>query len=572
MKILRTFVLFAAFTLLTGSLFASEVSDLFADRLPKMSSGNLDEKKNAQQDWQNFCRQNGNDPTVRNEINKLTVEQLDKDNPAETKAWLIRQIGLTGDASVVPALAKCLTNDDVQVKDEAAKALAMNPSKEAESALKASKSQISKDALHERNIDRMLMTKTGNETKMPMAIPYASEKAVSDWMKGYDKLGDLEKAQTLANLTVRRDGKYIQQALAGLKSDNDALRDAAILAVGAMGSSRQIPVLLEQAFDGKNKDLAKLALSRMTDRMLDAQLLGQLNKEKDAGRFETIADILKQRDNAAAMPVIMERAQSDDSPNRLALIRIAENFASKDDAADFVNVWEKITDRGQKDQAEQIIARLVGGDAEPVIKKRTDSNYAAMFSLLGRIGDEKSLEEIRNRVFEKPLTGGMKASPELKAAALRAMCNWPDGRVVEDLLGVAGDDKFSDGDRVSALRAFARVASLPNDQIKIKAGDKEKVDLLTKGMDIAKRVDEKRLILQRAGQVRHGDSLRFIMKHFDDPDLQHQVCWSVVDLAHHTWLRDSAKDDFKAALDKVISTSKDQNQLDRAKRYRAAMQ
>lgn len=571
MKILRTLVLFVAVVLVAnGSLRASEASDMLADRLPKMSSDNMDEKKNAQRDWQNFCRQKGADKTVRDEINKLTVEQLDKDNPVETTVWLIRQIGLTGDDSVVSVLAKCLDSKEVRIKDEAARALAMIPGKEAEAALKASGTQLAKDALHERNIDRMLMTKTGNETKMPMAIPYATDKAVADWMKGYDKLDDHAKAQTLANLTVRRDG-YIRQVQAGLKSDNEVLRDAAILAVGALGSSRQIPELLDLASNDKTRDLAKIALIRMNDRMLDVQLLGALEKEKDAGRFETIADILKNRDNSTAFPVLMKRALAPDVANRLNLIRTAESFADKDNVGQFVDVWEKITDRGQRDQAEQIIARLVQGDSAPVVKKRTDKNYALMFSLLGRIGDEKSLDEIRNRVFDKPLGAGMKASPELKAAALRALCNWPDGRVAEDLLAVAGDEKFSDSDRIAALRAFARVASLPNDQIKIKVGDKEKVELLAKGMAIAKRVDEKRLILQRAGQVRHPDSLRFILNYFDDGELQHQVCWSIVDLSHHNGLRNSAKDEFKAALDKVIATSKDQNQLDRAKNYRNAM-
>ena len=571
MKLFRLLALLIAVTALIENLHASETSEFLAERLPKMASENQEERKNAQQDWQNYCRQKGNDATLRTEINRLTVEQLNREIPVETTVWLIRQLAVTGDASVVPVLAKSLAGDNSRISDEAARTLAIIPAKEAETALKSSTTKPAQNAIHERRIDRNILKKVGPEKTMPMAIPYADEKAVAEWMRNYEKLNDLEKSQTLANLSIRRDGRYISQALEGLKSENETLRDAAILAVGAMGSSREIPVLLEQAFDGKNKELAKESLARMSDRMLDARLVGLLEQEKNPGRFETMADILKNRFNKASFPIIMKRAAQQDCPNRLALIRIAEPFASKDDIGSFVDIWQQITDRGQRDQAEQIIARIADGDAGPVLKKRTKTNEIDMYSLLGRIGDEKSLEEIRALVFKKNLPQGMKSSPELAAAALRAMCNWPDGRVAEDLLAVAGDQSFSEGDRIAALRGFARVASLPNDRIRIKVGDKEKAALLAKGMEHAIRVDEKRLILQRAGQVRHADSLRFIVKYFDVPELQHQVCWSIIDLAHHTGLRDSAKDDFKAALDKVLATSKDQAQLERAKRYRDAM-
>jgi hypothetical protein len=340
------------------------------------------------------------------------------------------------------------------------------------------------------------------------------------------------------------------------------------LALGALGGTQEIPVLLDQAFDGGNKELAKNILSQITDQGFDEVLLERLKTEKDAGRFEVIVDILSRRYNASILPIVLERAKAADTPNRLALIRNVEKLATKEDVSDFINVWELITDRGQRDQAEQIIARLVNGDSEPILKKRTEKNYAEMFSLLGRIGDEKSIKEITDRVFKRPLDAGMSATPELTASALRAMCNWPDGRVANDLLLVAESKDFSDTDRIAALRGFARVASLPNDRIKIKINDKEKTALLAKGFDYAIRIDEKRLIIQRIGQVRHADSLKFVMQYFDNAELQDAVIRSVLDLAHHTDLRRSDKEAFSEALDKVLAVTKDQGLLERAKRYK----
>lgn len=571
MRTLHYFVLFLALGFFGGNLFASETADLFKDRLPKMSSENQDERKNAQQDWMRYCLQNGNKSEIREEACNLMLEQLGNDTPVETKVWLIRQLGYIGDDAAVSGLKKVLSSDEKRVADEAARALANIPGDAAAAALKEVGTELAKAALHEAGLDRDVLRKNENETAMPMAIPYVSEEKVAEWMKGYASMDDLEKMQTLANIAVRRDARYIKEAIEGMKSDNAFLRDVAIITVGTIGSSREIPSLLEQVFEGKNKELAKQSLVRMNDRMLDARLLGTLEAEKDNGRFEQIADILNKRENAAAMPIILARAKTPNCPNRLELLQIAEGLASKDEIGGFIEVWAGITNRGQKDRAEQIIARLVDGDSKPVTAKRTTANYADMFSLLGRIGDDASLEEIRNRVFGKPLPSSMTATPELKAAALRAMCNWPNARVANDLLQVVEGTGFANPEKIAALRGYIRVASLPNDRIGINVREKGKVEMLEKAMKLSTRVDEKRLAIQRAGQVRHVDSLNFIMRHFDTADLQSDACNSVVELAHHTELRNSAKTEFGAALDKVLKTSKDQNLLDRAKRYRDAM-
>jgi hypothetical protein len=553
-------------TLFISGVSASETSDLFNSFLPKIASANQDEKRDAQQGLMNLVLQN-NDPAVKKEVLALLAEQVQKENPVETSVWLIRQIGYVGSDSVLPVLAKLAASSEKRIADEAARAISFIPGDASAALLKSlntplAKDALLKDALHEHKPDRDIRKNNENETKMPLAISHAPDAAVAEYLAGYSKLDDITKMQVLAGLKVRGDKKYIKYALDELKNGDEFIQKNAVAAVAAMDGGAYLPQLLEAAFDGKTGEIAKQVIVRINDNKLDSALTKALKSEQDFGHFEVIADILKQRWDRGILPIVLEKTKAADSPNRLQLLRIAEDLSDKSNIADFVAAWELFTDAGQRDQAEQIIARISAGDAEPVLKQRNEKNYYAAFSLLGRVGDDKSLAEVREK---------LSSDKEHRGEILRALFNWTDGRVIDDLLKIAGDAGFSDNDRISALRAFARVASLPDDQIKIKAGDREKVAFLEKGMELAVRPAEKNLILQRAGQVRCVESLKFILKYFDDPQLRHQVCWSIVDLSHHTGLRNQDKKLFAEALDKVLEVSKDQNQINRAKTYREAL-
>lgn len=569
MKTIRFLTVFVLTAMMVSVIFAAEITKQTMPPVSQLGSDNLQEREKAQQDWQNYCRSLGPHWELRQAACEEMLNAINaEETPVEAKVWLIRQFGIIGDDLTVPTLIPFLNHENIRIRDETARALANIPGNKSAEALKNFDTQLAKDILTQLNSDRDALKKTGNETALPQGLPYADETVVTEWMKKYDQFSDVEKARTLAGLTVRKDKKYLPYALNALKSNDELLHNAGLWGVGTFGGTQEIPVLLELVFNGNNKGLAKNILLRIVDNGFDETLIEHLKTEKDTGRFEVIADILSRRYNISILPIILERAKAADTPNRLALIRIAENIAVQKDVGNFIDVWELITDRSQRDQTEQIIARLVNGDSEPVLKKRTEKNCADMFSLLGRIGDEKSIKEITDRVFKRSLDAGMSATPELAAAALRAMCNWPDGRVADDLLLVAESKDFSESDRIAALRGFVRVVSLPNDRIKIKINDEEKTALLVKGFDNAIRIDEKRLIIQRAGQVRHADSLKFILQYFDNAELQDAVIRSVLDLAHHTNLRRSDKETFTTALDKVLAVTKDQELLDRAKRYK----
>ena len=595
---MKTFRFFATVAVLAATctiVFASETSDKFAEWVRDFASPDIKQRQEAQQNWQTYCREKGNDSNIRKEIVQVSVNQLAKANPVDTTVWIMRQLGTVCDASdkmTIQVLGKCLEDNEVRVRDEAARALANIPGKEVEDIVKRingrGESQLVKDLMTSRTIKADIPSNTAVESQYPQAIPYvpmANLNEVAAWLKGYDKLGDMEKAQVLSNLTaraaraqvifqkrriqgqstdrqddlVRVYAHYIPYALDAVKSSDESLRNAGILAVGTLGGTKEIPFLLEQAHSGENKDLAKLALVRMSGKGIDDTLIANLKTEQNAEKFNILADILNRRYNQEIGPILLERAKAAGTENRLQLLQLAEPTSTKAHIGDFVKAWALISDRGQKNQAEQVIARLSGGDAKPALQAlANDWETPDALSLLGRIGDAGTIDKIKQN-----------------KNAVRAFSNWPNAQVANDLLAIARNEKNSEEDRRSAFRAYVRVMSLPHDQLGIDIKDAARVEQLADAFSLAKQVDDKRLVIQRVGQIRTVESLLFILKYYDEAELQEAVCGAILDLAHHVDFKRTAMEEFDAALDKVlaaldkISNDNVRNQFrDRANRYK----
>jgi hypothetical protein len=328
--------------------------------------------------------------------------------------------------------------------------------------------------------------------------------------------------------------------------------------VGALGGTAEIPFLLEQIRTGENRNLAMLALSRMSGQRIDNALLEKLQAEANEERFIILADVLNRRFNAAIRPIVLERAKAPGTTNRLRLVEFAEHYSTVADIADYVAVWAMISDRGQKDRAEHIIARLSRGNATPVVEALGDDwDTPDGLSLLGRVGDAGMLDRIRQRDH-----------------AIHAFRNWTNAVVADDLIAFVRNTDNPETDRIAALRAFVRVISLPGtrpqDQVGIQITYAEKVARLAEVSEWASRVEDKRFILERAGQIRTVESLRFLLQHIDDDELRERVCQSILDLAHHADLRRSALEEFRAALDKVLEVTTNNDFRNRATGLRAA--
>ena len=107
--------------------------------------------------------------------------------------------------------------------------------------------------------------------------------------------------------------------------------------------------------------------------------------------------------------------------------------------------------------------------------------------------------------------------------------------MASELLAIA---KTSDnrGHRLSALRAYVRVVTLPSDR-----PSGETLGMLKTAMKLATRADDKKLLLTRAATIRDVQTLRWVAPYLDNSALAPAARRAVVELAHHRGLREPNK-------------------------------
>ncbi|MBQ9799588.1 MAG: HEAT repeat domain-containing protein [Thermoguttaceae bacterium] len=551
--------------------FAQEAAAKLAEFAPKMTAqnmadgGQVGEMEKAQQGWMNYVLETASDkPETRAEANKAALEALAGDYPVVTKAWLLHVLQWTADETCVDAIAPFLANEDARLVDAASRALAEIPGDAALKALEKARdaAEGDKKAAFEHFIkSRSVDCSPAVETETIQSLPYVSDAKFAEFMSGFDKLSDDDKARALGALRVRKAKDFVDVAVKALKSESVEVKRAAILALEKIATGKEFDVLYEQmkTFD---RGFVADAMKRIPGADFDAAVAAALKKETNGDNAATLADVVSARYLVSEVSSLLDSAKKGDCPIRLQLLTAAERLATKEHIGDFVDAFVAIPAGGDRDRAEQIIARLCEGDATPVIAKMNNANGATIFPLLGRIGGDAAFAQI-----ERGLKSGNAA---MIALSVRSLCNWPNAKVASQLLDAAKNGAYPENMRIQALRAYIRVVSLPDDQDAVDMSGADKLAALKDAFKLATRDDERNLALERVGSVRELDSVKFALEHVDNKALQNKALNAVLDLAHQDFLRKKDKDLFTKALDVVLEKG-DQGQKDRAGRYKAAM-
>jgi HEAT repeat protein len=353
-------------------------------------------------------------------------------------------------------------------------------------------------------------------------------------------------------------------------SQEPAVRAAAVQGLGVLGSGTEVAVLKRSlAAAEPEKSAARRALTILRGDDAVKQIV-EAAEFGEPGLRPVFIDILADRRARSALPALVKTTGDADGAVRSAAMRALGSLGGPDQVAGMVAGLLKAAPGGERDQAERAVVAVCTQNAGKeksadvflaAFKAAGDADRDALLPALGRIGGPAAMAIVDGLINDP--------DPAKRQFGLKALTRWPDATVAPrllDLLAKATDqDKDQgQGERDMLLSALIRIAPLPDNKL----NDQQKLELLAKTMQLCQKDEDRARVLERANAIRTVETFRFVLPYLDNPALAEPACKSVVELAHHQKLRDGNKDEFMKALDKVISTTKNAELVERASRYK----
>lgn len=384
------------------------------------------------------------------------------------------------------------------------------------------------------------------------------------------QLADLPDASKLAVIELaaaRRGADVLPLVMSLVESPKVELKQAGIRYLGLIGDTSAIPKLIDTLAAGSEVTAAAQAALASLPRPEVTKALLEALQNRPAARVPVIAVLVDLKCYDAIDPLVEIAADTDAAvygPALEGLRGIAD--PDKTDIPRLVKLLLRSEAGKHRDEAEKTI--LLVCDKLPAGADRSELVLAALakvdraespkyLPVLGRLGGAKALAAIDQSLAD--------SDPAVQEAAVRALCNWPNAEVAERLLKLATDSKDR-AHRLWALRAYIRVVSLKSDR-----PEAETLAMLQNAFQLADGVSEKRLAIERASTVRTMEAVNWVAPLLDDPQLAQAACGTLVELAHHRFLRHPNMGHFGPILDKVAKISEDPAIVERAKRYRLGL-
>ena len=340
-------------------------------------------------------------------------------------------------------------------------------------------------------------------------------------------------------------------ALEVLKSPQPSLRAAAIQTLAGSGQPADVPALIGSAIDADAavRDAAQATLSVLPDAAVNGVLLDRLESVSAAQQVAIVRALVARQ--APDLPeVLLRLAESADDSVRLESLKSLESLARREDADKLVALLASAPKGSVREAAERAVWRSCSQIedpsqcVEPIVSQLRNADAArraALLPALGRLGGEPALEIVR-KARQDP-------DKPVREAAIRALCNWPDATVADDLFQLARNADV-ESNRIGALRSLARVLGR-----QAKQDPQAALEGLREVLKMTTRPEDKELVLTRLTAIRLPGALELAASLLDDPQLKPTAIDVTVDLAEG--MKESHPQVARVALQKAVAATDD---------------
>lgn len=281
--------------------------------------------------------------------------------------------------------------------------------------------------------------------------------------------------------------------LQAARSNDVAVRIAAMRALESTGGASEVPLLLETASrtSGPEQAAARWTLGMLKGRAVDEAILGRLGQGPSEAIARELLLAIADRKIFSGKPAVVTAVASASPGTRVQALKTLRVIGTPSDVPALLDVLVKAADEVERSEVEQTVAALAQKTANPdgragAIRTRlgteTDPEaQARLIALLPRIGDRSTLPLLRTALDSR--------IPSVVDAAVAAITSWPTSAAQDDILRLARTSK-NETHRLLAIRGF--VASVGLDQYREPAAAVADLKLAA---DLASRPDERKLVL-----------------------------------------------------------------------------
>jgi len=335
---------------------------------------------------------------------------------------------------------------------------------------------------------------------------------VQSWISVLKKAPAETKSEILHFLAKRSEPEVLQKAiLPALNAKEEMVRLEAIRSLALNQKSKAVPVLIEQLKKAKNaNETAEIeqALKNTASVKECGLLMAQLGKMNDAGKVVLI-NVLGARRATDSYPMIKQQSLSANTEISAAAFTALQNVSKAENTADLIGTLKQTSDKKAISNLQNALIAIYSGsekpDADMVLKEISSEGMTEkLIPVLSSLNDPKALKTVVDLLKS--------TKPGEREAAFVSISNWKDAKAAPHLFQVLTNADMKQF-RANALKSYIRItleSDLPDDQ---------KLLMLEKLMPECSGNQEKRAVIQAAGNVKTFLSLVFVSSYLDDPGL-----------------------------------------------------
>ncbi len=309
----------------------------------------------------------------------------------------------------------------------------------------------------------------------------------------------------LRALRQRGDVAAVPAALAMARDGNVEVRAAAIAALGALGDASAVSILASAATskDEPERQAAREALVELQHGDVSTALVRHLAISSAEVQTEIVRAIVARADDRVIQE-LLQVAGSDTPDTRMLALKALNSLVDERHWEALVQLLAAAKDATAREDIRRVLESLAGRsnsarrpDLAPIVQTLATGDTETRIALL----------KVSSLLADTRIRTALRASrkdpdPRIRAAADRSLCATRDPEMLPDLLELARNTQDTE---LSSLALSGYVNLTADEDIDLPT--EKRADLIARVFDLAKRPEQKRLLLSAIAVMPHPTTL-----------------------------------------------------------------